>query len=65
MEKFFSTLQIICYAMVAGAFTTVTLYQGFKGNIKLFPGIMMFLICAVAIYLFCLSCKELKEAYSK
>ena len=65
MEKFFSTLQIIFSTLVAGGVLTVTLYHTFKGNMKVFPGIMMFLMCAVAIYLFCLSCKELKEAYSK
>lgn len=51
--------------LVAVGVLTVTLYHSFMGNIKLFPGIMMFLMCAVAIYLFCLSCKELKDAYSK
>jgi len=65
MEKFFSTLQIICSTLVASGVTTVTLYHTFTGNMKVFPGIMMFLMCAVATYLFCLSWKELKEAYSK
>ena len=60
-----SSLQIICATVMASGVTTVTLYHTFKGNMKAFPGIMMFLMCAVAIYLFFLSWKELKEAYSK
>ena len=65
MERFFTTLQIICATVMASGVTTVTLYHTFKGHMKAFPGIMMFLMCAVAIYLFFLSWKELKEAYSK
>lgn len=65
MEKFFSTLQIIFATIVAGGFTAVTLYHTFHGNMKLFPGILMYLLCAVTIYMFRLSWKELKEAYSK
>lgn len=65
MEKFFATLQIIFACIVAGSISTVTLYHTFKGNMNVFPGVLMFAACAVAFYMFLLSWKELKQAYSK